>query len=113
MIMSLCLVQDLIDKPTMVKIAKAVLKSQQIFEDSWNQTPVDHKGYVGSHGKYTLEHKDTSKMACETYNLDEMWIKYITHWNMGMWNDVQGWSKIVIRDYDRTPQVQNIWKDDG
>jgi hypothetical protein len=102
--MAVNLVQKLVDEHTMYQIARAILKAQDIREESWR-------------GKlYQTTHKDAADAACNKIDLSLMWSKYIAHWNYHIWNDIQGWANIVVNDYPNkqrvSPELFDLW-DDG
>ena len=88
MIMSIALIEEFFDNNICYIIAKTVLKAQDIYEGSWDND---------SH-KYTISHMDAADTACTEIGLKKEWSKYIAHWNIGLWNDIQGWANIFIKN---------------
>ena len=73
-----------VDKQELNKIAQAVLLSQQIHEESWDN---------GIIGVYKIKIHDATKKACDKLKLDPFWIDIITQWNHVGWNDIQEWAE--------------------
>ena len=88
MLRSLSIVEEFLGNNIPRMVAKTILKSQDIYEDSWNQQ--EHR--------YDLSHEDAADEACEATGLNPTWSKYISHWNWNIWNDVQGWAEAMLEE---------------
>lgn len=86
MLTAATLIEEFLDSSVTQLVAKAVLKAQDVYEDSWNNNLI----------KYTLSHTDSAIEACIATGLELKWSKYIAHWNIFMWNDIQGWAESIL-----------------
>lgn len=105
MITGLLIVQHLLSKEEQIKIAKAILTAQDYYEESF-YTEVTCGGCIIP--RYRITNSDAAVMACKDLELDIFWANCIGHWNFMMWNDVQGWAEIVIKEYNTIKQINTV-----
>jgi len=82
--------EQYLKKEELVRVAKAILRSQDIREESWIPTETNYK----------LNEQEASVQAVDEFKLDNIWKYVITEWNMFYWNDVQGWAEAIIEALD-------------
>lgn len=85
MINEIIIIENYLNDELIVKIASAVDKSQEIYENSWDNTVK----------KYKLTIKEVVEKAIIIYELDYFWIYIITNWNNFYWNDIQCWIESI------------------
>ena len=106
MLTGLLIIQHLLSKEDQVKVAKAILKSQDYYEDSFDKT--------FKYPKYTITHNEASLRACKELEVDIFWADCIANWNYYIWNEVQGWAQLTIKVFlkkgcDIMPQIKSMW----
>lgn len=69
------------------QFAKAVLLSQQLYEESYNGST------------YTISLEEAAKTAVKTFSILENWAEIILILNFTAWNNIQLWSKKTINLY--------------
>lgn len=87
MFAEMIIIENYVNDDTIVDIAKAVLKSQDIHENSWDVLKKEYK----------LSCIEASEKAVSIYKLEDFWVSIIGHWNNSYWNDVQYWAEAVIK----------------
>jgi pantothenate kinase len=78
------LIENTCNKITQIAVANAILKFQDLKEESWN-------------GKiYTKTDNNCAIESCKYYNLETYWIYIVLRLNHQFWNDIRGWAKYII-----------------
>jgi len=81
-----------VPRDELVKIAKVILRSQDIREDSWYQNKEEVGVYGMSIGLSVEE-------ARNEFDLPELWAIIITHWNYSYWNESRDFAnKILLQE---------------
>ena len=70
------------------KVAQAVLRAQDIKEESWNGA------------KYDKTDEKSSVEAVNEYGLDDVWSSVIFLWIAFKWNDCQEWAEAILAHYN-------------
>jgi len=83
---SLIMADKFVQKEELLKVSKAVLRSQDIRELSWDPTKK----------RYTMDELEAAKQAVDDAGLDDFWIHVIGYWDTFIWNDVQYWARAHI-----------------
>jgi len=86
MIDSAVLIDRYVSKEEQRKVAKAVLLSQDIKEESW----------IPEKSKYKLNEKEASDQAVKEVGLDNHWTFVIGYWNLFYWNGCQEWAFAIL-----------------
>lgn len=86
--------ENYVSKDLLVVIAKLILKSQDVRENSWNGN------------KYTKSHIQAAKIACKNMKKSfsskkerKFWIYIVAGWNQFEWNDTQIWAEEILKKY--------------
>lgn len=83
---ALWIIEKYLDQSLIKTIAKTVLLSQDIHEESW-----DGK-------KYQLSGADAAQQAVEQTSLPNDWSVVIGTWNYFNWNGVQYWAQEILKE---------------
>lgn len=95
---SFLIAEKFVPKAEIKQVAKAILLSQDIKEESWN-------------GKnYTRTVFDSSQKAVKDTALDNFWVTIIHNWNLFMWDEVQEFAKELLKKYsiDDNKQITEL-----
>lgn len=71
---------------TLILVAKAVLRAQDIQEESW----------VPERSAYACNFSCSAKQAVDETGINEMWASIISDWNRTCWNDCQSWAQAIL-----------------
>jgi hypothetical protein len=86
MLVSTLLIDRYVSKDEQRKVAKTVLLSQDIREESW----------IPEKSKYKLNEQEAADKAVKEVDLDDHWAFVIGHWNFFYWNDCQEWAFAIL-----------------
>jgi hypothetical protein len=93
------LVVDLVaSKEMRLNVASAILKAQELREQSWN-TKTE---------KYEISKQEAVKRTVPAFVQDEMWETIITGWLYHMWNESKAWAELVVYE----PVLDDAEEDD-
>ena len=88
-----------VPKTTLMKVARAVLKAQDIKEDSWVNDDISApSNYLGHYEKDDYQSAKEAVKICKIYD-KRFWAYVIYRWNFSMWNGVQTWAEAIIKEY--------------
>jgi hypothetical protein len=86
---SFLIIDTIASKEIRLNVASAILKAQEIREQSWNIKTE----------KYELTTKEAVKKAVPIFIQGEVWETIITGWLYHMWNESEEWAKGVIYEF--------------
>lgn len=84
------IVNEYVPKEELLLVAKAVLLSQDIREESWSGTRLGG-------AKYEKDIMTAVQEAVLQLDCKKFWTSIIYGWNVVAWNDCQEWAKEVIK----------------
>jgi hypothetical protein len=85
---SFLIIDTIASKEIRLNIASAILKAQEIREQSWNIEA----------DRYELTTKEAVKRAIPTFLQGEAWETIITAWLYHMWNESREWAMGVVHE---------------
>ncbi len=85
MVESFLIAEKYVPEDVLKKVAKAVLRAQDIREESWDGMR-----------KYNKTDGESSCEAVKEYDLDDVWSCVISGWLSFMWNDCQSWAEAIL-----------------
>jgi len=95
---SFLIIDTIASKETRLNLALAVLKAQEIREQSWNIKTE----------KYELTTREAVKRTVPTFVPDEAWEIIITEWLYHMWNESKAWADGVVCEAESVKLSENI-----
>lgn len=87
---TLLLVEKFCDEDFKIKLAKTILKCQEISEGSWDDSTC----------KYQKSMEESTKEALVEMGLDDpdhVWYTIILTFNSQYWNDIQYWCEAILK----------------
>jgi hypothetical protein len=78
-----------VPKKELVNVCMAFLFSQDIREDSWDESKI----------RYSLSLSEASVQAAEEFDLPLFWAQIISAWNSSYWNEGQDFAKKIVEVY--------------
>ena len=82
------LIEELVNNSEKRKIAKTILDTQDIKEESWDSKT----------SKYTKTNFMSAIQSCQKNELDNFWIYIIERLNKHAWNNSQDWATAIINN---------------
>lgn len=87
------LIEYLCDEETKVKIASAILRSQDLYEESYNNSI------------YPAAYSRCANLACREVGLDPFFIRLVSRLSTFAWNEAREWAEEVKTKYERPMKV--------